>query len=63
MRKLTKLRRAKKTGKICGVTDKNGNKYNGQIQAVEDDLFLIHDRNLKKDFILSQADVRSVRCG
>jgi|DEB0MinimDraft_6_1074348.scaffolds.fasta_scaffold00295_18 sRNA-binding regulator protein Hfq len=63
MSEVDKLRKAYETGKICGITDTNGTKYNGQVTAVGQVTVLVHDRNKRQNVALRHNEIDSVRCG
>lgn len=63
MNAIEALKKAEASGKICGVTDNNGTKFNGQVQAVGEATVMLWDRNKGKRVVLTHDEVKSVRCG
>ena len=60
---IQKLQKAANSGKICGITDENGDKYNGKVDALGGSTVVIFDRNRNRRVILLHREIESVRCG
>ena len=57
------IQKAQKAGRIIGLTDNDGAKYNGQVQCVGEVSLMIYDRNAAQNVVLRHDEIKSVRCG